>query len=958
MKLHHQAIYAAASVLAALTLTACGGTSVPGAGANKPVQQQPAYTLQAGSEVGTVAQGRAPDFSLITQTAPAHTLLSPADSVRGISAAGVDLSQLPTLPPLNPRTMLAPLKSASADLAVDLANAYDSLNAVAATGSLELAAPAGGLSWAIYEVPLAQYDQPLNVLLRGSVAQTGDLVWLGLSNYRDGRWEFGDAGMTFFSFNELHNYPTLSGYASGLPATYVLVLAFDGDGATLTSLNVRTQELVPAALPMQWATALQNVGLGSTTPGMASVIGSGIDYAAFSWAGNNYDDLRTTLPAFWGAWYGEPGDSYPEFGTVGQFPAYTRDLSDTLNETTSLQAMFLEAANEFPVDKRPTAQTSNPTLDATNPLGSAIAAYIIATGSTADVPAINAACAPMPLEQQNALAEVVAAALVAYQARQTELDAITGTFSFTEGDWVNLFDFTHGGPTGLECLIAPGGAYSPIVYNSNNGWLRGWPYPAMLFNGAALLADAIDNLEAYIAANSPAWENISLDFPSQGGQVTIGGTGDDTFTAPGDGNGHAILIDLGGNDTYDCHAGGTASIKNGIALCLDLGGNDIYNRLDDPDDGNRGTDTDDNTSQQGAGRYGIGILADFAGDDNYTSVRMSQGSAVMGVGILADYAGADHYIMEALGQGGALGGVGLLWDRGGVDVYQGYSKVQGCGLLMGVGFLVDSAADGDQYFCSPLENVNKPEYYSATDGANLTIGQGCGWGARWGWLEASNTGSTGTVGAGGLGLLFDGGGADSYTSGAFAGGCGFFEGLGLLIDRNGADSHNGHAYAYGSAIHYAAGLLWDAAGNDNYNVAGQAGVGGAQNASLAWLIDRAGDDTYTAGEFGLGSGLANGFGYFLDLMGGDNYSANVAGFQDTCLGKGNLGDGAAGNPTYGIFLDLNGHDVYDAAFMTMVNSSAWPGNGASWIRTLEQNVGDPPADYTLGKGSGLDTVEE
>jgi hypothetical protein len=55
-------------------------------------------------------------------------------------------------------------------------------------------------------------------------------------------------------------------------------------------------------------------------------------------------------------------------------------------------------------------------------------------------------------------------------------------------------------------------------------------------------------------------------------------------------------------------------------------------------------------------------------------------------------------------------------------------------------------------------------------------------------------------------------------------------------------------------------------------------------------------------------------------------------------------------------LDLDGTDTYDAAYQTMVNSTGLPGDNASWVRTLEQNVGDPPGDYVNGKGSGLDTT--
>ena len=849
MKLQ-QFISATCGILILSLLTACGGGAALQPGANKPVQQQPVLDMNRAGGAATIASGSAPDYSVLEQSPPADIAPSNAETERGISSTGLDPALLPPLPPLKPATPASLARSASlAEIPVDLGNFYDNANCTPATGNLALNAPAGDVSWALYEVPLERYAQPFNISVNGSVANKE--IWLGVSNYARGTWQFSDPPLTLPGGAALFTYSGFGAYRTGA-ATYVLVLTHDTGAGTITGLRLRTEDVIPSALPPEWVDALNNAGLPSTTPGLASVFGTGINYGSFAWTG--YDDLQTMLPIFWSAWYGEPGATdYPEYGSVNQFPTYVRDMSDRLEDTVLLQDMFREATNQFPLDKRGVKQESAPTLDPADPLAVALADFINATGSTADLPGLKADCAPMPLDQQSALAEVVMAAQTALEQRQAQIDDVTTTFGFTDEDWDNLFDYTHGGPTGLECLIAPTGAYSPIVYNSNNLWLRGWPYPEMLFNGTALIADAIDNLTLYIHDFAPGWTSINVNVATQGGQVTISGTGDDTHGAPGDGNGHAILIDLGGNDTYNCHAGGTASIDNGVALCLDLGGDDTYNRLDDPDDGNRNENTDDNTSQQGAGRYGIGILVDFAGNDNYYSVRLSQGSAIMGAGILADYAGIDSYNMEALGQGAALGGVGLLWDRNGADVYTGWSKVQGCGLMMGVGFLADSGDAGDTYYCEPAENVNKPEYYADAYSTNMTIGQGCGWGARWGWLPESNTGSSGTVGSGGFGLLFDGGGTDAFTCGTFGMGCGFYQGLGLLIDRSGDDVRSGHWYTGGATAHAAAAMLWDADGNDTYDNNVSIGLGGAHDWSLSWFIDRHGNDTYDAG--GAGPGL-------------------------------------------------------------------------------------------------------
>jgi hypothetical protein len=921
----------------------------------KPVQVQPQLQLAA-----------VPNLAELLTPVPGHPLSHPLsgnpqaagiftcqDQTRDLSAAGFDPRELPSLPPLTASAAPAATRANPPVIIADLGNAYDSANCTPTTGGYTLAAPAGGIAWAIYEFPLGRYDEPYQAYVKAKNVSAG--VWVGFSNYERGSWDFGTQALAFESAADSRRY-TKNGYRNSAPATYVLLLTYDTGTADINDLELQSNEVIPAVLPGAWYTALANVGLGPRTPGVMSMIGEGLAYNAPFFT--NYDDLGTMLPVFYSAWYTQPGDDYPEFKGPDTFPKYVRGLSEDIEDATTLQGLFLEACNEFPLAKRPVEQTSAPTLDETNPLAEALASYINALGGTNDTPALIAACSSMSIAQQNALAEVVAATQAASQQRQTTLQSIVTTFGFTEQNLNDIFNYTHGGKSGRECLIAPDGNYIPLVYNSENHWLAGWPYPDMFFNGTALMADAIDHLHEFVYNGSPAWTSINIDVATPAGQVVISGTGDDTHTAPGDGNGHALLIDLGGNDTYDCHAGGNASIKNGVSLCLDLGGDDVYNRLDDPDDGHRDTDTDDNTSQQGAGRYGIGMLVDFAGNDDYHSVRMSQGSAVMGVGILADYAGNDAYDMEALGQGGAFGGVGLLWDRSGDDSYNGYYKVQGCGLMMGVGWLVDSSNGVDTYYCEPTKDANRPEYATSEFDVNLTIGQGCGWGARDGWLPNSTDGMDGTVGCGGLGLLFDGGGDDNYIGSVFSMGAGYFGGIGLLLDRQGSDVRSTSVYSEGAAVHLGAAMLWDTAGDDQYFVDEALGLGGGQDYSLAWLIDSAGNDYYSAADAGLGCGTSNGVGYLLDLGGDDAYVGKAAGFQDACLGKGALGNTNRFNqPAYGIMLDLNGTDTYDPAFQLMLDSTGLPGDDASWTRVLEQNVGTPAADYTKGRGSGLDTTE-
>jgi hypothetical protein len=416
-------------------------------------------------------------------------------------------------------------------------------------------------------------------------------------------------------------------------------------------------------------------------------------------------------------------------------------------------------------------------------------------------------------------------------------------------------------------------------------------------------------------------------------------------------DGHALLIDMGGADTYNCHAGANASGLNGVSVCLDLGaGNDTYNRIDDPDNVDRTQNpSDDNTSQQGAGRMGIGMLVDFGGNDDYASVRLSQGSAVFGVGLLADLGGGDDYAMEAMGQGAAFGGVGLLLDQGGADHYDGWHKVQGFGGIMGIGILCDRGTGVDHYYAEPNLSAAKPEYSGwfglDADSKNLSLAQGAGIGLS---INLLTVGGTKIAGGGGFGLLFDHGGSDFYTGGAFAQAGSYYQSTGVLIDWDGDDDYAGYTFAQGAASNTGLACLFDLQGADSLSVETGAGLGTGNGAAIAWVIDRAGSDIYDAAGLGLGSGNNNGFGYFIDFFGDEQYGSHTSGFENTTLGKGNLGGGTAELPTFGIFVDDEGTDTYALGYSNMANASPdLPGNGNAWVRTVD-------GAYTNGRGSGID----
>lgn len=185
----------------------------------------------------------------------------------------------------------------------------------------------------------------------------------------------------------------------------------------------------------------------------------------------------------------------------------------------------------------------------------------------------------------------------------------------------------------------------------------------------------------------PAAQTLIIDIP---GLLAVGDTTDGHYPPSKD---YAVLIDLGGNDTYQNRVGGSAPSSPGVAsLVLDLGGNDQY--------------------WTPAGSLGSnGILIDFAGDDHYASDGKSMGYATpidprrLALGLLLDLRGNDHYESNGIGMGavddaiapshviGQQVTLGILLDVEGDDTYsgptQGYARAGARMPSTGLGLFVD-----------------------------------------------------------------------------------------------------------------------------------------------------------------------------------------------------------------------------------------------------------------------------
>ncbi len=364
------------------------------------------------------------------------------------------------------------------------------------------------------------------------------------------------------------------------------------------------------------------------------------------------------------------------------------------------------------------------------------------------------------------------------------------------------------------------------------------------------------------------------------GEYVVGGPTDNTYTGK-----YALIIDLGGNDTYDdiqCAAGS-------FSIIVDLDGDDVY----------RG-----GNYSFGSGYFGIGILIDHKGNDRYDAGNFSLGAGAFGVGLLVDREGHDRYFGDTFTQGAGGFGIGILADLAGNDIYHAAMYAQGFGKEYGVGLLSDRGGN-DNYFAGGkyLDEIRYLDHY-------LSLSQGFSIGSR---PEIS----------GSFGILTDYRGNDTYVSDIFGQGSSYWYAIGGLVDYDGNDSYISYQYAQGCGTHVTIGVLIDKKGNDSYTSKGVS-QGCGHDLSLGLLLDEQGDDSYSAFDLSQGAGNANGYGILVDLGGDDTYlvkrEQNTQGYGDFRREYGSLG----------ILLDLAGKDFFSHG----VRSGLWKrgryGLGMDW----------------------------
>lgn len=352
----------------------------------------------------------------------------------------------------------------------------------------------------------------------------------------------------------------------------------------------------------------------------------------------------------------------------------------------------------------------------------------------------------------------------------------------------------------------------------------------------AELVDAVASLQQAVADAGAAREGCAtVKLPPA---VAIDGTGcDDTYT-----ENYALVVDVGGNDTYHNNAGGSKLVGDECDLpSSPPGGAAALVDLDAGDDEHGDPDEPRACGVNGGGHLGVGFLYDEAGDDDYVagSGGTNGGGALGGLGLLVDARGSDEYVggRDGTNGGGDLGALGLLVDGGGDDTLEATDTgTNGGANFAAVGALVLSGGDDR--------------------------------------VSATHQGTNGGAVTGAAGLLVEGEGNTSFVAGDLGTNGGAHAAHALLFSEGGDDRFDaGSQGTNGGGVYPGtAGTLLDLAGDDNYTAGSWGANGGGDLNGAGLLVDADGDDEYTAGSGGTNGGSSfNGIGSLVDGNGTDRY---------------------------------------------------------------------------------------
>lgn len=417
---------------------------------------------------------------------------------------------------------------------------------------------------------------------------------------------------------------------------------------------------------------------------------------------------------------------------------------------------------------------------------------------------------------------------------------------------------------------------------------------ARIVQGGAIVASVLDSLLG-AARSGRDWQvasyaqdrtrsasvsgDVIFSFETPIGAVVLGGYGETTYRTdfePSPEDIPTLIVDLGGDDLYYNYLPDNLRDLIGASVTIDVSGNDTYRTVRD--------------NAQGSGNLGVGFCVDLSGNDYYQSGSFSQGAGWGGVGVLNDWGGNDQYYGDTCCQGAGFMGVGLLIDSAGNDSYSVDEHGQAFGYISGGGVLMDAAGD-DLYFAGgEYEHMYEPP-------RTTSMSQGYGFGVRLNTIGEPQA-------SGGVGLLVDSAGDDTFISDFFGTAGAYWFGLGMLMNRSGNDVYMSRQYSIASGIHLAVGLLVDDDGDDTY-MCRALSEGCAHDNSVGILVDNAGDDVYLAQDFSQGASSPRSFSALADNAGNDMYWAMPGHLNQ---GEGRYDDNY--KTSLSLLLDSGGRDFY------------------------------------------------
>ncbi len=506
-------------------------------------------------------------------------------------------------------------------------------------------------------------------------------------------------------------------------------------------------------------------------------------------------------------WHGAP------VAAMGEIRAHLASLDDVSHQPGPLVA---EAAAPLDISLG-TPQTSIPTASS---LADALSDLAASAGGSTDPSDVDDELSDLPDDVEELATDIVEAIDNAYQQRDQafsdagiDTDVLDDLFEQTHRLWL-----PHG--TDQDVLDVDDPDIADAIDN--------FPLDEITQIGADLAVAIEIALNNTDVDPDTIEDEFSVHVDTPAGAVIIGDSSDNVYEEDADFDGTtALILEIGGDNTYEIPVGANQSVANGISIAIDLDGADTYtyDKVGDDNDGDRLLESDDagrldpadagddgpvslsETARQGAGRLGVGMVFDRgSGQDTYETLRLGQGAGIFGVGALFDQGtDAATFDAEAFAQGAGFHGVGLLYSAGGDNIYRLWHAGQGMGIGGGVGLLYDKDGHDDYTAVTGTDDDDDILYYSPTDGgnANRSLAQGASAG-----IDDI---------AAGLGILRDYAGNDTYTAASYAQGYSEDLGVGVLGDADGDDDYLGRSFIQGTGVDAGVGVLLDLGGDDDFN---------------------------------------------------------------------------------------------------------------------------------------------